>query len=204
MLFYQTVDTGTLELLKRLQALEPFQPLRLVGGTALALQYGHRRSIDLDLFGRLDLATWEVDQWVGQVCQAQTIRNSAHIHVYMMQGVKVDIVNYPYPWIDSMVFADGLRLAGIRDIAAMKLAAITGRGSKKDFVDLHCLLQHMQLTEMLDCYSRKYPDGSVFLVLKSLVYFEDAEQDPMPDMLTNHSWPEIKDSILEAYKIYVR
>ena len=113
----------------------------------------------------------------------------------IVNGVKVDIVNYPYPWIDEPVISDGIVLAGIKDIAAMKLAAITNRGTKKDFIDYHFLLQRYPLDELIGFYKLKYSDSQLFTALKSLTYFEDAEEDPMPNMIQKVDWSEVKSDI---------
>ena len=84
----------------------------------------------------------------------------------------------------------------------MKLAAITGRGAKKDFTDLYFLLKEFSLNEMIELYEKKYPDGSVFLVLKSLIYFDDAEGDEMPQMLKPVSWEVIKQTIVDSHRHY--
>ena len=89
-------------------------------------------------------------------------------------------MNYTYPWLDDVVYKDGIRLASPRDIAAMKITAIEGRGTKKDFVDIYFLLKKYSLKNLLDFYSQKYPDSSSFMAMKSLAYFEDAEEEPMP------------------------
>jgi hypothetical protein len=88
-----------------------------------------------------------------------------------------------------------IKLASLPDIAAMKLNAISGRGSKKDFVDLFFLLRKYPLEQLIAFYNRKYPDGSEFLVLKSLSYFEDADQQEMPVMLIPAEWSDIKSEI---------
>lgn len=105
-----------------------------------------------------------------------------------------------YEWIDNFVIEEGIRLAGIRDIAAMKIYAIIGRGTKKDFIDLYFLLKYLTLEEILGCYGMKYPDGSLFMAMKSLTFFDDAEGDPMPYMLTDVSWPQVKARIAEEIK----
>ena len=135
MLHYETIDAGTLELLKNLLSLNLFQQLRLVGGTSLALQIGHRKSIDLDLFGEIDVDVLEINNALAQIAQPTQLNNSKNIHIYLINGIKVDIVNYTYPWLEDVIYKDGLRLASNLDVAAMKLSAITGRGSKKDFID---------------------------------------------------------------------
>ena len=103
-----------------------------------------------------------------------------------------------------MCFDDflNMRLAGIEDIAAMKLAAITGRGSRKDFIDLYFLLQKYNLKEMLGFYRNKYFDGSEYLVLKSLTYFADAENDIEVETIKDISWVKIKTYILETVDKY--
>ena len=85
----------------------------------------------------------------------------------------------------------------------MKLNAITGRGSKKDFVDLYFLLKDFSLKDIMNLYMQKYPQGSEFLVYKSLTFFEDAESQPMPEMLIPVNWIEIKKLIsLETNKLF--
>lgn len=202
MLYYQTITADTLGLLKKLQNLPVLKNTRLVGGTALALRIGHRRSIDIDLFGELNVELDELNQELNKAGVLKQIKQSPNIQIYILDNVKVDIVNYTYPWIDELLFEDGIRIAGLGDIAAMKVSAITGRGSRKDFIDFYFLLQQFSLKEILNFYSRKYKDGSQFLALKSLVYFEDAEEDPMPDMLIPVNWQEVKRRITASCKDY--
>lgn len=113
-----------------------------------------------------------------------------------MNNVKIDVVDYQYSWIDDAVVMQGIRMASLRDIAAMKITAIIGRGTKKDFIDIAFLLQRFSINKILDFYSQKYPDGSTFMAMKSLAYFDDAEEDIMPYMLTDISWEKIKSQIL--------
>lgn len=204
MLYYQTVDTGTLELLKKILSIDLFSQLRLVGGTSLALQIGHRKSIDLDFFGNIDIDVLEINQALAPLGAITLLKDSKNIHVYLVNGIKVDIVNYTYPWLKELLLTDGLRLATYHDIAAMKLAAISGRGSKKDFIDLYFLLKEMSLGIMLQQYLHKYNDGSLFLVIKSLIYFEDAELEEMPDMLYPVNWQTVKDTIIAAHTDYLK
>ena len=199
MLQYQTIEPGTLQLLKTLQAIPLLQGLRLVGGTALALHLGHRKSVDLDLFGEITAEGIEIRDSLEEHFSVSVIKESKNIKIYQIEGIKVDIVNYSrYPWIETSVQEDGITLAGIKDIAAMKVAAIIGRGTKKDFIDMNRLLQIFSLKEILDMYMQKYPDGSLFIALKSLVFFEDAEADPMPFMFGETDWGVVKSNIREA------
>src|SRR5690606_27379878 len=125
------------------------------------------------------------------------IQKSKNILVYAVDDMKVDVVNYPYEWLAKPKVENKIQLASIEDIAAMKLNAISGRGSKKDFVDIYFLMKKFSLKEMLNLYNRKYPEGSEFLVIKSLSYFEDAEKQQMPEMLIPTDWEQIKSDILK-------
>lgn len=204
MLQYQTVDSTTLELLIRLQSVDAFKDLCLAGGTALALQIGHRMSVDLDLFGKLETSEAAFANALTTFEKVIILKKTANIHIFSINDIKVDFVNYPYPWIDDGITAQGIRLAGLRDIAAMKLAAITGRGTKKDFIDIFFLLQEFSLSDMLRFYEAKYRDGSSFLVLKSLVYFDDAEPEQEPFMLKAISWQAVKATITTRQHEYLQ
>ncbi len=204
MLYYQTIDASTLELLKKLQGLEVFKNMRLAGGTSLALQIGHRKSIDLDLFGTLLADESTFSEALAIFEKVTWLKKTPNINIFSINDVKVDFVNYTYPWIDETKSEDDLRLAGLKDIAAMKLAAVTGRGTKKDFIDIYFLLKEFSLKEMLQHYKNKYADGSEFLVLKSLTYFDDAEPEQQPAMLKNISWPTVKDTVLKEHSAYLK
>jgi len=203
MLHYETISTEALELLINLQKIELFNNLRLVGGTSLALQLGHRKSIDLDLFGILDADEFDILYAIQEIGDTKLLHKSKNIIVYLINGIKTDFVRYSYQWLEETCYVDGLKLASKRDIAAMKLAAITGRGTKKDFIDIYFLLREFSLKEMIDLYNNKYSDGSSFLVLKSLGYFADAENDPMPVMLKAVSWELVKNEIKSTLADYL-
>ena len=200
MLHYSTIASKTLELLKKLQETELFKELRLVGGTGLALQYGHRKSIDIDLFGKIAVRDIEIVTVLREIGDLKEIDITKYIKIYTINGIKVDIVNYPYRWLQEPLFKDNLIIAQTKDIAAMKLAAITNRGSKKDFIDLYFILQEFSFEKILDFYSDKYPDSSKFMLLKSLSYFDDAEEDSMPFMIKDIKWKKVKDYISQKIK----
>jgi len=191
MLYKSTVGESTFKLLEQLMLIDEFSKLRLVGGTALALQIGHRISVDLDLFGEIE---FDNQVFIG-FNKVQVIKKSTNINIFEINDVKVDVVNYAYPWLDSELNIENIRLAGLKDIAAMKIAAVTGRGSKKDFVDLFFLLKEFSFNEIIDFYKQKYSDASIYLALKSLVYFDDADNDPPLNMLKDISWQSIKEKI---------
>lgn len=202
MLSYKTVEPHTLELLKGLMSEPLFASLRLVGGTALALQYGHRTSVDLDFFGKIEADSESIKEVLRKYGRLKVVKESTNIKVYQLNHIKVDFVNYAYSWIDDSVVEDGIMLASPRDIAAMKINAIEGRGTKKDFIDMYCLLQHYSLKEILSFYQEKYPENSIFRALMSLSYFEDADGQIMPKMFIPMGWEEMKASILYHVEHY--
>ena len=203
MLSFRTIVPDTLELLKRLTQ-EPFlKDCRLVGGTALALQYGHRSSVDLDFFGSFDVDGEEMFEILKSYGNVEKQKLSTNIRIFDINGIKVDIVNYSiYPWLEDSVEEDGLRLASPQDIAAMKINAIEGRGSKKDFIDIYFLLHHFSLEEILDFYAKKFPNYSMYRALMSLTYFADAEKNVMPTMFMDFDWEQCKSFILNEVKAY--
>lgn len=203
MLQYQTVEPKTLDLLKSISSLPLFSKHRLVGGTALALIFGHRLSIDLDFFSTEPLDHEEILFSIKTVGKVEVVSKSKFINSFFINDVKVDFVSLPYKWIDDPILENPVRLASIKDIAAMKLAAITNRGSKKDFIDIALLIKEVGLDNMILYYSEKYPDGMKMMVLRSLVYFEDAESQPDPVMLVDYNWSSIKQLILNATKKYI-
>ncbi len=200
MLYFNTISHELHRLLNAIQ--RDFENLPLVGGTALALHYGHRESIDLDFFGEMTYETEEIVDKIKNYGELQILKRSKNINVFQINDIKVDFVNYSYKWLENPIQDSGITLASDKDIAAMKIAAITGRGSKKDFIDLYFLLNHYTLTEMLTMYQAKYPDASMFLALKSLTFFEDAEIEPMPKMLVQISWEKVKEKIQQVVQEY--
>ncbi|MDD7318452.1 MAG: nucleotidyl transferase AbiEii/AbiGii toxin family protein [Prevotellaceae bacterium] len=202
MLSYETVVPDTLELLKELMSAPVLSEMRLVGGTALALQYGHRQSVDLDFFGKWNASAEEIDEALGKIGNYTIFNHTENIRTYEVNGVKVDFVNYKYDWIDDMVEEGGIRLASPKDIAAMKVNAIEGRGSRKDFIDMFFLLEHYSLSEIIGFYREKYPEYSVFRALMSLTYFTDAENQIMPKMLLPFEWEGLKNRIVSEINNY--
>ncbi|MBX2890510.1 MAG: nucleotidyl transferase AbiEii/AbiGii toxin family protein [Saprospiraceae bacterium] len=199
MLHLATVHPDTLGLLKKLMALPEMQGFNLAGGTALALQIGHRVSVDLDFFGDVGFDTAEMMSAIEEFAEVSIISQSRSILILNVNGVKVDVVRYRYPLLNPVLEVEGLRLLSPLDIGAMKLAAITNRGRKRDFFDLFFLLRQFTMRQLIDAYNAKYADGSEFLVMKSMVYFDDAEQDDQPGLLDSTvTWPEVKNAIEKA------
>jgi hypothetical protein len=166
----------------------------LAGGTALALQLGHRRSHDLDFFSQELFDEEAFVQNLRRFSDVSLAAKSPHTLHAVVQGVKVSFLGYAYPLLFSLKTFLGVQVADPRDIACMKLSAIASRGARRDFVDLYAVAKEFGLGELLDLFHQKYAQtryNSIHL-LKSLVYFTDAEKDPPPDMLAPFSWDEIK------------
>lgn len=203
MLHLETVKPDTLGLLKELMALPMLSPLNLAGGTSLALQIGHHVSVDLDLFGSHQIPHENILNEIATIAEPTVYTNSRSILVVKMRDVKVDFVNYKYPLLEPLVEVHGLRLLSKRDIGAMKMNAITGRGKKRDFYDLYFLLKHFDFQTLVDSFCEKYPEGSAWLLAKSITYFEDADADETPEVSQKVAWEEVKQKIkTEALKVF--
>jgi predicted nucleotidyltransferase component of viral defense system len=126
-----------LDLLNKINESNLFHHYRLVGGTALALIHGHRKSIDLDFFGNQKIDSEDLITFLHSIGNVREFKTSKKIDSLILDDVKIDIVFYPYEWIDSPLIEENIRLASSKEIAAMKIAAIINRGSKKDFIDLN-------------------------------------------------------------------
>lgn len=184
--------------LRRLVVAGCLESWTLAGGTGLALQLGHRYSEDLDFFRTEAFAT---DRWVERLSELGSLsiqsRSESTLHA-VLDGLRISFLQMQAPLIYSGTAYRGLLLADPRDIALMKLIAIGGRGSRKDFVDLYFFLQAGgSLESLFELARRRFRrvDYNEYHLLKSLVYFDDAEAEPMPRMLREVSWPAIKERI---------
>lgn len=203
MLSFCSIEPNTLELLKKLSANPLLSSARLVGGTSLALQYGHRKSIDLDFFTTSVFNQEALIDELRKFGNLEIQNRSKRILQVVLNGILLDFVDYScYDWIDDAVEEQGIVLASPIDIAAMKINAIIGRGTRKDFIDLYVLLKHYSIHEIMSFYHRKYPDYSEYQALLSLTYFADAESQQMPVMLIDDDWETMKKAIIKAAKEY--
>jgi predicted nucleotidyltransferase component of viral defense system len=197
MLQTQTIVPELMELLKKIMSEKLFSDFNLVGGTSLALQMGHRNSIDIDLFGNSEINSELFIEKLSEFGKVKVAQSTKNILITKINDVKVDFVNYKYPLLSECLFIENIRMLSTKDIAAMKLNAIAGRGSKKDFIDLYFLLNEFSLDEILSFYEKKYLDGSIFMVQKSLTYFEDANPQLQPQMFLEFNWETCKQKIIE-------
>lgn len=183
---------GTLEILERQGVLTEFY---LAGGTALALQLGHRRSVDLDFFTPERFEEGVLLQRLDGFSLTARDRQTLHGEI---SGTKVSFLGYEYPVLFPQTSFLGVSVADPRDIACMKISAITSRGARRDFIDLYAAAQPHGLAELLRLFHQKYArvNYSWLHVLKSLTYFEDADKEPMPEMLAPITWAEVKSFFL--------
>lgn len=204
MLQTQTIKPGTLGLLTRLMAVPELGEFNLAGGTSLALQIGHRESYDLDFFGNRPFTYQEINDLVSTSGEVKIIHQTKNILILSVDGVKVDFVNYRYPLLETPLIIDGLRLLKQKDIGAMKLAAITNCGKKRDFFDLFFLLRQFSMAELISSYREKFNDGNEWLVGKSITWFEDAEKDEDVKVFEPVPWAEVKKTIKKEALSYFR
>lgn len=208
MLHKETVSAETLDLIQRLMAEDELQGFKLVGGTALALMLGHRLSIDIDLFSDQPFNAQVVADSLSSRYQINNLETDLNTFTCFIEDVKVDCMAHRYPWIGSEVSLEGIRMASMEDIAAMKLNAIATNGSRwKDFADMYELLEHRSLAQMLNYYEMKYPNVNKVTAFKSLVYHNDVKQTQDLKLLNKQvQWSDIvkrlKKATLDPGKVF--
>ncbi len=204
MLRTETIEPGTLDILKRCMKLPSLSPFILVGGTALSLQYGHRMSIDLDFFGAVDQLDVDGIKTDLETIGTTILSSQSNVMLgFYVDEVKIDVVKYKYKLIEKPIVIDSIRMADPKDIGAMKLAAVSGRGKKKDYYDLFFLLQKYSLSQLLEYNRIKFPNSNEMIILKSIGYFEDADNDADAILLEKISWRDVKLSISQHLKNYL-
>lgn len=197
----EAVDKNLLQLLEQLMISDELKNFYLVGGTALALQLGHRKSLDIDLFYHDHFDSSFIADFLNDTFEISSLEVSKNLVRCYINKIKIDILSHRYPLVDPIITSNNIRIASLKDIAAMKLNAITNRGMKKDFWDIGTLLNIFSLKEMLMFYQIKYPTSSLWQVEKSLCWFEDADNEltEIIDLKGNH-WQTIKQNILSETK----
>lgn len=204
MLQLQSVRPETLDLLKKLMNADFLDDFILVGGTALALQIGHRKSYDLDLFTAHRFDPKILAANLKKITDLQISAEAENTLNALIGEVPVDFIRYDYPLIGTIIREEGVRLASKEDIVCMKLSAIASRGSKKDFYDIYFLSNEYTLDEMFGFYESKYQSNEKFHLLKSLVYFDDAENEPQPIQLIPVTWNDVKKKLQEVVRDYLK
>ena len=183
MLQTSTVKESTLELLRQLQGEECLYPVRLVGGTALSLQIGHRESEDLDLFSTEPLEMIQVQSLLIEKYGLIPSVIAENTLIGFVRGVKIDVIYHPFPWLTEPIVADGFRIATMTDIAAMKMYAIINSGKRpKDFVDIAFLSMHFSYNEIKNLLLSRYPAYDPIMADKAVIYFGDIDENLIPEI----------------------
>ncbi len=194
-MFTKTLLPDTLRAIQLISGIPEIKDAYLAGGTALALQLGHRISVDLDFFTQhlfneeiLSAKLSSLPEFTQDATAKWTILGK-------INQTKFSMFYYKYPLITPFVKFENIFLAGLQDIAAMKIHSLEGRGTRRDFIDVFFLSKHFTLDQMLDYYQQKYSvlADHLYPIIRSLDYFEDAEQESqMPRMLATVDWEEVK------------
>lgn len=179
----------------------------LVGGTALSLLYGHRKSIDLDFFSTKPFENLNVIRALEEKFKEKFENRSANPHFGIfcfIDDVKIDIVNHPHPLIRPLQNIENIRMFSIEDIMAMKVQAILGRGKKKDFWDVAELLTHYSVTDFIRFHKEKYTTQNLLITIpQALTYFADAEESEDPISLKNQTWKGVQGFIRKKVNEYL-
>lgn len=201
-MYTKTLPKKTNLLLKKIKDYEFLPSFYLSGGTALALQLGHRESEDLDFFNQKSFEPLKIQQALEEIGQLEEVQIAEGTLNLYLKGVPLQFLYYPYQLLKSLIRWQGINLSSVLDIACTKLQTISSRGAKKDFIDLYVILKDYSLKTLLLCMEKKYKgvDYNWPHILKSLVYFKEAERQPMPKMHQKIEWEEVKKGIIETVK----
>jgi hypothetical protein len=207
MLHTETVEQSTLELLVQLQKQEYLSGFHLVGGTALALKMGHRKSIDINLFSDFSFDVGSLLENLSADFSFNLFFSAKNTIKGNIDKVQLDILAHRYPLINAPTTINNISMLSTEDIIAMKLNAISTSGQRiKDFIDIYFLLDFYSIEEMLSFYKKKYSQYNEVIVLKSIIWFEDVELSEWPVLLKNPNltWSEVKEKITKATNLFFK
>jgi hypothetical protein len=201
-IYIETLPKATKKVLNKINNIPDLKNFYLSGGTALSLQLGHRESEDLDFFNQKQFLPEVLQQKLLSIGSLNNVEMAEGTLNTFLENVKLQFLYYPYDLLEKLQPWNGIFLSSVIDIACTKLITISMRGSKKDFVDLYFILKQFPLPELFRKLDEKYLNinYSHTHILKSLIYFEDADNQPMPRMHLAADWEEVKNTILEAVK----
>ncbi|MFL9482385.1 nucleotidyl transferase AbiEii/AbiGii toxin family protein [Chitinophagaceae bacterium LWZ2-11] len=208
MLQISAIEPATLALLKKLMSLTELNQFNLAGGTALALRYGHRLSVDLDLFSNSPFSNNEIITLLENHFPTFTYQNSHNpIGIFgYIDNIKVDFVKYHHhPPIGDIVLDEGVRLFSDKDLIAMKINAVLRRAVKKDFWDIAELLNHYSLKDVITFYDLKFKTQQLQISIPyAITYFEDAEESENPVSLREQTWEGVKSLIKKKVNDFLK
>ena len=208
MLHFKTVEPRTFSVLEQLMAMPELQDFSLVGGTALSLLYGHRMSVDLDLFGNKPFENSTVISALGKQFKNSFVNRSTNPRFGIfgfIDDVKIDIIHHPHKLIRPEIIPEGIRMFSTEDIIAMKVQAILGRGKKKDFWDIAELLKHFSIKDFIQFHKEKYTTQNLLITVpQAITYFADAEESEDPISFKKQTWETVKDFIKKEVSEYLK
>ena len=177
-----------------------FTAFNLVGGTALSLKIGHRKSIDIDLFTDRDFDSAHIAKHISEKYSAENIKTLKNGVFSLIDKVKVDILAHQFPIINKIEIVDEIRMLCLEDIGAMKLNAILYNGTRlKDFADMHSLLEHVPLHRLTEAFEKKYPDANKQMAHAALLYHKDVKRKQEIIFIGKKTpWKEIADRLQDA------
>jgi hypothetical protein len=200
----QVLPIKTEKLLTKLKSTVGLSGFYLAGGTGLALHYNHRQSVDLDWFTPKSFKTKLLIKKLQKIGDFELINEDENTVEGILDGVKVSFMSYPYALLKKIAVVNGVRVASVSDIAVMKLSAIAGRNTKKDFIDLYFYLQKEKtdLFGLLQLLKKKFGGlrYDIHHLVKTLVFFTDADKEPMPTMSANVNWNEVKNFFVKEVR----
>jgi hypothetical protein len=194
------VDPATFLLTQKLLAIPELSGFVLVGGTALALQMGHRNSIDIDLFSRQDFSTEKLIKSIKDFYPVEVTLERKNTILSIINKIKVDFIKHDYHFIKPPIEEEGIRMLSMEDIAAMKFHAIIQSGKRlKDFIDIYFLLEHLSMEAMMGFFVAKYSYSNPMIAMKAVNYFGDIDEsiDP-PQLIKPVPLKKIMERIQEA------
>jgi len=199
-MFLEIFDRKRKKLLSELSFLNKYG-FYMAEGTALALQIGHRTSLDFDFYTRKRFDSRklreEFDRRFKEIREIYIAEDTLGLSV---NGIGISFFRYPYPLIKSCQKIDSICLASKEDIAAMKILAISQRGKKRDFIDIYFLIKEFGLSQVIEFIKEKYPMFNVYVGLQGLTYFKDADEDPEKrrfKLFKEVRWNEVKKFIIK-------
>ena len=208
MLRTETVEPGAFSVLNQLMKIPELKDFSLVGGTALSLLYGHRKSVDLDLFSNQTFENTILIKALEKKFTKSFVNRSTNPHFGIfgfVNEVKIDLIRHPHPLIRPELSIDGIKMFSVEDIIAMKVQAILGRGKKKDFWDIAELLNHYSVSDFVKFHAEKYATQNLLITVpQAITYFADAEEDEDPVSLKNQTWESVKEFISAKVSEYLK
>ena len=208
MLHIKTVEPDTFSILKELMTIPELLNFSLVGGTALSLLYGHRMSVDLDLFSNKPFENADIITALEEKYKDAFVNRSTNPRFGIfgfINETKIDIIRHPHPLIRPETTVEDIRMFSVEDIIAMKVQAILGRGKKKDFWDIAELLQHFSIKEFIQFHKEKYTTQNLLITVpQAITYFADAEESEAPISLKNQTWHNVQVFIQKKVRDYLK